>query len=146
MSTLIRPATAEDQQRIREIVRAARINPADLDWPRFLVAEDDGRIVGVGQVKPHRDGSRELASIAVVPERQGQGIGTAIIHELIARNPGKLYLMCVSHMEGYYQRFGFRRLRREEMPRYFRRMYWIAQIVARLTTRRRIQVLIMGRL
>jgi N-acetylglutamate synthase-like GNAT family acetyltransferase len=120
MSTFIRPARAADQSAIRAIVHAARLIPRNLDWQRFLVAEEDGRVVGVGQVKPHNDGSRELASLAVLPECQGQGIGGALIEALLARESGAVYLMCMDRLEPYYQRFGFRRLGRAELPVSFR--------------------------
>jgi N-acetylglutamate synthase-like GNAT family acetyltransferase len=120
MSISIRSASAADQSTITAIVRAARIYPRDLDWRRFLVAEEDGRVVGVGQVKPHGDGSRELASLAVVPERQAQGIGSALVHTLLAHEPGPIHLMCMDWLEPYYQRFGFRRLGRTELPPSFR--------------------------
>ena len=67
-------------------------------------------MVGMGQVKSHGDGSRELASIAVLPKRQGQHIGTAVINALLAREAGVvLHLSCRRELEGYYERFGFRR-------------------------------------
>ena len=118
----LRAAADRDQATIRRIVRAACINPTSLQWPRFIVAEEAGEIVGVGQVKPHRDGTRELASIAVVPERQGRGIGSEIVKALIAREHGEvLHLTCRSQLQGYYERFGFHRLEPQEFPRYFAR-------------------------
>ena len=117
----LRPAAEQDQALIRRIVRAANINPTGLDWPHFIVAEDGGAIVGVGQVKPHREGTRELASIAVIPDRQRQGIGTAIIDELLAHERGVLHLTCRSQLHGYYERFGFRRLEPRDYPPYFTR-------------------------
>ena len=118
----LRAAAERDQAYIRGIVRAARINPSGLEWPRFIVAEERGDIVGVGQVKPHRDGTRELASIAVLPGHQGQGIGSAIVEALIAREHGEvLHLTCRSQLQGYYERFGFKRLEPAEYPNYFTR-------------------------
>ena len=98
-----------------------------LNWPNFVVAQgddsEDGAIVGVGQVKAHDDGSRELASIAVVPARQRQGIGRVIIETLLAREPGVvLYLTCRRELEDYYKRFGFQLLVPSEYPPYFRRI------------------------
>ena len=123
MALAIRDAAVKDGATIRRIVRAANINPTGLDWPRFVVAEDGDEIVGVGQVKQHRDGTRELASIAVIPERQGQGIGSAIIRELLRRETGVVHLTCRSQLQGYYERFGFERLAAREYPPYFvRRM------------------------
>jgi N-acetylglutamate synthase-like GNAT family acetyltransferase len=121
MSLTLRDATVEDQPTIRQIVRAANINPTGLDWPHFILAEDGGAIVGVGQVKPHRDGTRELASIAVIPDRQRQGVGSAIIEELLRREKGTLHLTCRSRLQGYYERFGFRLLLSRDYPPYFAR-------------------------
>ncbi len=119
----IRRATAADQKTITRIVRAAKINPMDLDWKRFLVAEEKGKIIGVGQVKEHRDGSRELASIAVIPERQRQGVGSEIIRTLLSQEEGLLYLMCREDAASFYARFGFSRVAVEEMTPYFKRMH-----------------------
>ncbi len=105
----LREALEADQKTIRQIVRQARINPFGIYWPKFLVAEVQGQIAGVGQVKIHGDNSRELASIAVRPEFRRQGIATAIIEALLAREEGVLFLTCRWKMEGFYQPFGFRR-------------------------------------
>ena len=131
-SVRIRPAVAADQPAITRIVRAARLIPVGLAWPRFLVADEGGRIVGVGQVKPHGDGSRELASIAVVPGSQGQGVGGQIIQALLAREAGPLHLMCEGRNETYYARFGFRRLAVSDMPPYFQRIVWFMTIMLRV--------------
>ena len=130
MSFQIRPATQADQPAITAMVRAAGINPLSLHWARFRVAEEGGRVVGVAQIKLHSDASRELASLAVVPDRQGDGIGGALIQHLLAQPEGQppLYLMCAHPLEGYYTRFGFRRLERAEMPPYFRRMTRLAGV------------------
>jgi N-acetylglutamate synthase-like GNAT family acetyltransferase len=97
------------------------------------VAEEDGNIVGVGQVKAHGDGSRELASIAVVPARQGQGIGRAIIETLLAREGGAvLYLTCRRELQRYYERFDFKLLESSDYPRYFRRIVPVVNVVMRL--------------
>ena len=103
----IRTATVEDAKAIKRLICRVGINPFGLDWQRFLVAEDAGEIVGCIQVKPYQDGVRELASLAVVPERQGQGVGTLLVNALLARDPGELYLMCLDVMGPYYARFNF---------------------------------------
>ena len=136
MPIIIRPALAQDQHAITAIVRAALINPLDLDWQRFLVAQWGQDIIGVGQVKPHGDGSRELASIAVVPEWQGQGVGSALIRGLLARETGTLYLMCAADSERYYERFGFQRIDRRDMPPYFRRLDRLASVLSVLSFNR----------
>ena len=144
MPLIIRPASADDQFAIQMIVRAAWIYPRDLDWQRFLLAQWGQDIVGVGQVKPHGDGSRELASIAVVPEWQGHGVGSALIRALLSREAGPTYLMCNAHRESYYQRFGFRRLERPAMPPYFRRFALLTPVIGLLSLNR-MRLIVMGR-
>lgn len=119
-------------------MRAAQINPLGLDWRRFVVAEEGGQVIGVGQVKPHGDGSLELASIAVIAERRGQGVGSQIVRALLKQSPGRLYLMCRDGLESFYARFGFRRVSGGEMTPYFRRMHRLANSLpafARLAVR-----------
>src|SRR5260370_27588461 len=92
----------------------------DLQWPNFVVAEDDREMVGMGQVKSHGDGSRELASIAVLPKRQGQHIGTAAINALLAREAGVVrHLSCRRELEDYYEHFGLNPVGRAAYPHYF---------------------------
>jgi len=137
----LRPAVQSDQPIITRIIREANINPMSLDWRRFLVAEEEGAIVGVGQIKMHGDGSRELASIAVIPARQGQGIARKIIEQLIAQEAGALYLTCRSQLEPFYARFGFRKIERAEMPPYFRRLIRIVNLIAPLV--RGVKIIVM---
>lgn len=104
-----------------------------LDWRRFLVVLDEqGRIIGCGQVKPHADGTRELASLAVVPERQRQGIGKSIVAQLLAENPLPLYLTCRATLRVYYEQFGFRVVPPVDMPPYFQRISTIFNAISRL--------------
>jgi N-acetylglutamate synthase-like GNAT family acetyltransferase len=123
----LRAAVAADQQTIRKMIRAAHLNPMRLHWSAFIVAVEaaSGRIVGVGQVRPHRDGGRELASIAVTPQRQGQGIGGAIIQALLAREQGELHLYTRCGLTGYYERFGFVVIPGEQLPASMRLGYRI---------------------
>jgi N-acetylglutamate synthase-like GNAT family acetyltransferase len=147
-SVIVRPAIASDQQAIITIVRDARINPLGLDWRRFLVADDHGQVVGTGQIKPHGDGSRELASIAVLAERQRQGIASSIIQALLDKEPGMLYLTCGSQLETFYAQFGFRRIAGAEMTPYFKRVAFLAKAltpVASLLGSGSVQLIVMKR-
>lgn len=146
----IRPARAADQRTIKSIVRAARISPFGLEWPRFLIAElaDDQTIIGVGQVKRHRDGSRELASIAVIPEYRHQGVASAIIRALIEREDETLFLTCRRELEGFYVRFGFEAVPRSALPPFLARIYLAARLFSPLLSlfnAQRLQIIAMRR-
>jgi N-acetylglutamate synthase-like GNAT family acetyltransferase len=125
----IRPASADDQDSIIQLIRQADINPMGLKWPNFLLAVDDatGEVVGTGQIKRHGDGSYELASIATVPAYQRRGIAHQIIEQLLLKHPGVLYLTCMDNMEGLYRQFGFRTIDASEMTPYFRRLTKLAK-------------------
>lgn len=130
---ILRRATEHDSRIIHAMIRRVRINPMALDWRRFLVAVDEtGRIIGCGQVKPHADGTRELASLAVVPERQRQGIGRSIVEQLLVENPLPLYLTCRASLRSYYEKFGFRVVSGPEMPPYFQRLSAMINAFGRL--------------
>jgi N-acetylglutamate synthase-like GNAT family acetyltransferase len=105
-----------------------------LDWKRFVVAVNpQGQVIGCGQIKPHGQEILELASIAVEPDYREQGIARAIIEHLISNSPRPLYLMCRSRVGGLYEKFGFRPLGHDGMPRYFQRISKLAGMVASLT-------------
>jgi len=79
-----------------------------------LVAETDGKIVGhvafsTVTIDGEDQGWYGLGPISVLPELQKQGIGSALIHEGLARFRTLGAKGCV--LEGspkYYQRFGFK--------------------------------------
>jgi N-acetylglutamate synthase-like GNAT family acetyltransferase len=132
MPLTIRPATENDQLAIRRLIAEVNLPRMNLQWPNFVVAEEDQEIVGMGQVKSHGDGSRELASIAVLPKRQGGGVGTAVIKTLLVREVGVvLHLSCRRELEGYYERFDFRRVKGVDYPPYFRRTTRMANLITR---------------
>jgi amino-acid N-acetyltransferase len=124
----LRPATAADSPPIRSLVWQAKINPSGLKWPRFVVAvtpAQNGKpeqVIACGQVKPHVDGTRELASLVVAPAWRGQGIARAIIEHLLSVHPGEMYLMCLSSLAPFYEKFGFAIKADEALPAYFQRV------------------------
>jgi N-acetylglutamate synthase-like GNAT family acetyltransferase len=116
----LRPAKKKDFRIIKKMISQARINPTGLSWERFWVAESGGEIIGCAQVKPHKDGSRELASLVVQPEWRGQGIARVLIEYFLRTEPDPLYLTCRTGLGPFYEKFGFREVPVEEMPNYFR--------------------------
>jgi N-acetylglutamate synthase-like GNAT family acetyltransferase len=121
---IIRPATRDDSRTIRALIHTVHINPFGLDWRHFVVAVSPTEVfLGCGQIKPHSDGSRELASVAVKKQAQGQGVARAIIQELLASEKQRpLYLMCRASLGSLYVKFGFHAIEALEMPPYFWRI------------------------
>lgn len=123
----IRPATADDAADIKALIRLVRINPMDLDWRRFLLASSaDGELAACAQIKPHADGTLELASLAVRPAWRGRGLARRLVEQLLSQSPRPIYLTCRSGLESFYQKFGFRTLNADELTPYFRRLQRLA--------------------
>ncbi len=118
----VRPARQADFSLIKELVERTRLNPAGLDWRRFVVAfSAEGDFMGCGQVKLHGQNLFELASVAVRKRYRGLGVASAMIVELLSLHPRPVYLICRSGLGSFYEQFGFRTLSLAEMPRYFQR-------------------------
>ena len=127
---IFRPAAADDSAAIKALINLVRINPMSLDWVRFLLASTpDGEVVACGQIKPHSEGTLELASIAVHPDWRGRGIAREIIQRLVADSPRPIHITCRSDLESFYIKFGFRSLPSSELTPYFRRIQKLANIM-----------------
>lgn len=125
----IRPATPLDLDAIRDVHRAAfpenerdiiaelagRLLTETTHPPTFsFVAEVDGKVVGHVAFSPAHAHTGEallgyiLAPLAVSPEFQRQGVGSALIHAGIgAARSAQAPLLLVYGDPAYYGRFGF---------------------------------------
>jgi putative acetyltransferase len=125
MNPLIRPETSADHEAIRHVNRIAFGQDAEarlVDALRdggyvgaSLVAEQDGQVVGhilfsdlpiiteAGTVP-----SLALAPMAVLPEFQNQGIGSALVRRglEVCKEQGHRIVVVVGHPQ-FYPRFGF---------------------------------------
>ena len=100
-------------------------------------------MIGCGQVKPHKDGSWEMASVAVTPSWRRKGVARTIINHILAAHDENLYLMCRSDLGEMYEKFGFRVLDEHEMPTYFRRVSKIVDLIE-LLRKEGLSLLVMG--
>jgi amino-acid N-acetyltransferase len=132
MAIEIRPAREADHETIVSFIRQAKLNPRNLKWQNFLVAEDNGKVVGIRQVKVYEQGTREIASGFVLPEYRRQGISARLMKALLDRETGPLYTMVNEKRAPYYEPFGFRRVDVSQLPPDFSNEYWIGRIVTTL--------------
>jgi putative acetyltransferase len=125
VSLHIRPEAGGDDKAIRALLLAAfptnaeaelvRMLHEDRDSEISLVAEETDGILGhvmLSRMKAEGDGrtyrALGLGPVAVVPKRQGQGIGAALIGEALRRAEaiGEEILFVLGE-PAYYGRFGF---------------------------------------
>ncbi|MGB3456008.1 MAG: N-acetyltransferase [Litorimonas sp.] len=83
----------------------------DGDLTVSLVAEDAGTLVGHIALSPvtvegESDGLYGLGPVSVRPDRQRQGIGSALIREALSRLPDAKAVVLIGD-PAYYSRFGF---------------------------------------
>ena len=121
----VRPERLENVSAIRVVNEQAFARTAEADIVDALrrngkailslVAEDNGRIVGHILFSPVTIQSNEteltgagLAPLAVVPDRQNQGIGSMLVEEGLRRlrEAGHRFVVVLGH-PNYYPRFGF---------------------------------------
>lgn len=143
----IRPATEHNQAAIMALIRRVGINPLGIKWQRFLVAVNEAdELIGCGQVKSHRDGSHELASIAVEDAWRGQNVGRTLIVELQSVHGRPLWLTCRSELRCFYEASGFIEMTDlDRMPPYFRRLKRFARLIQTITRQKvRLAVMVWG--
>jgi N-acetylglutamate synthase-like GNAT family acetyltransferase len=132
LTITIRSPGQSDQETIVSLIRQAKLNPRNLHWENFLVAEENGKVVGIRQVKVHAEGTREVASGFVLPEYRNQGISARLMRELLARESGSLYSMVDQKWLPYYEQFGFRQVDVSQLPPDFRKEYRIGRTITSL--------------
>ena len=145
MNFTLRPARKEDAPAIRALIWKVRINPLGLDWRHFIIAVDEReRLIATGQIKPHRDGTFELASIATEPAWRGRGVASEVIRRLMDQAPRPLYLMTITPTAPFYLRFGFRALNSSAMPADIARLAHLAAWLRRITFSRQPALVVMA--
>ena len=93
------PPLHETLDEVREVLRRTDVT--------VLGIRDNGRLIGMVRLLP----GGEIGRLAVAPDRQGEGLGSLLLREVIARSPGEaLWLFTGEHSEGnlrLYRRLGF---------------------------------------
>lgn len=136
---VVRRACESDAPAIRTAVRRERLNPTDLDWRRFFVAEQAGELIACAQMRVHRDGARELGSLLVRPPWRGRGVAGRLIGALLAHEAGPVYMITGRAHAAHYARWGFRPVSLRAAPMSVRRnsvMGRLASVIALIARRR----------
>ncbi len=113
-----RRATMNDANAIRALIDAyvsdGTLLPRTEDFIamnayNFIVAEEQGRVIGCVHLDEYAPSLSELRSLAVSREGQGKGVGRALVvaTEALARQRGSATLFAVSNDEAFFRRFGF---------------------------------------
>jgi N-acetylglutamate synthase-like GNAT family acetyltransferase len=117
----LRPAREGDRETVTAMLADARLPSEGVDdqfGDGYVVAELEGRIVGVGGMEIH--GSYGLLrSVVVLEEVRGQGLGQIIVSDRLRWSARKglraVYLLTTTVPE-FFEHIGFTEMKRAEMP------------------------------
>ena len=85
----------------------------------WVVAKQDGELIGCGSLVILWADLAEIRSLVVVPEVQGVGVGRQIVCGLLAE-AGRLevpHVFALTRQPGFFAKLGFDRVARESLPR-----------------------------
>ncbi len=98
-------ATVEDMPLIVHLAEKFKLDTRDIKIENFLVAKEDGILLGFGRLKYHKEFT-EMGTFAVLPAYRHRGVGQKLMNQLIKIAPEEVYLLTTIPEYGY--RFGFR--------------------------------------
>ncbi len=123
----VRPAVHEDVSTIVRII--AHYASQGLMLPRsqsamlgalsgYLVAEQDGKVIGCGGLQQYSQRSAEIYGLATAPDNSAPGIGSAILRALIdrARTENISQVFALTLAPGFFQKMGFRIVEHKDLP------------------------------
>ena len=104
----LRDARPAEFPEIVRMIGEFRLDYENLSPEQFIVAEQGGRMVGFGRLKPYPD-CVELGCVGVVPEARSLGIGKILVRELVrrCRERGLSEVWITTDLRGYFEPMGF---------------------------------------
>ena len=125
MNVAIAPATAADLGRVLELLEHNHLPRADIERhvDSLLVAREGTRIIGCAAVEVYGKAGL-VRSVAVDLPHRGLGLGIQLTEAILAlaRSRGlKTVYLLTETAQGFFPRFGFRSVRREDVDPAVRR-------------------------
>lgn len=122
-SLAFRSATPTDVSTARKTMFLEKMNPLSISQDRLLVAFDDldeHELLGFGQIRPLDGVYSELASLYVKPANRQQGIGGALVQQLLRRHdqvesPTTVCLLTLRSTTPFYEKLGFECMEQDEI-------------------------------
>lgn len=127
----IRPARAADLPRVLALLSRLELPAAGVadHFEHFVVAGDEAQLHGVAGLEVHGS-SGIVRSVAVDPDRRGEGLGRRLAERVIADGRAlglrRLYLLTTT-ADAYFPRLGFRVIPRAEVAEDARRSVEFAE-------------------
>lgn len=124
---IVRKATLEDVEQIYHLIdgyakqgimlpRSREVLTRLIDT--FTVAEDEGRIVGVGSLCQLGKELVEIRSLGIAEDYKGKGIGTKLVDKLLdeARELQLPHVMALTYEVSFFEKNGFQVVNKDIFP------------------------------
>ena len=117
-------AISKDEEAIKHLLKSLKGDWAEFNIERFYLAKNKNIVIGCIRTKIFEDGFLELASLAVDKNYQHQGIGSALIKELLSKEEHRpIFLLTSSDKENFYKKFDFNTIEPLDLPNEFKKEY-----------------------
>lgn len=127
MDLLFATPSDEEFKQICDYIQAFELDNRGLKKEEFCIAiEKDSQLLGFGRLRQHVD-CVELCSLGVLTAHRDKGIGKALTNELIKKENGSIYLVCI--IPDFFTPFGFRIVNRYPMSMQQKLDYCIHSLV-----------------
>ncbi len=128
---IIRPATPEDLGTIRKLVFRAKLDPTQLRWENFFVIEFQDKIIACGQLRQFT-GCQELGSLVVEKPWRDRGLGSSLVHHLVANSTAPVYVECMGWLVEFYEHLGFIKISWNNLPKPLKIKFLLGQIGSKI--------------
>ncbi len=106
-----------DAEQIRELLLGESADERDIIPAMFILAKDNGVVVGCARIKVLEDAVFELSSLFVKPEYRGQGMGRSLVSKIISKDHRRpIYLLTMKETIPFYEVNGFTAINPKELP------------------------------
>jgi GNAT superfamily N-acetyltransferase len=107
---LLEPDRIPDANRI---YRELSFSPIEADRDRAFCMADGRGLAALGRLVQHPDGAWELGGIWTAERWRGRGLARRMVLRLLSEAPAacRLHCLAIAHLTGFYESFGFRRIR-----------------------------------
>lgn len=117
-------AKRKDLSGIISFLESVRGDTSEISFNQFIVAKDDDKLIGCVRIKEMADDCLELASLVVLEEYRGKGIGSKLIKEILKKEKRRpIYLLCFMERKNFYSNLGFTLIEKESLPDVLKKEY-----------------------
>ena len=92
---------------ISRLAKSFDLDCKKMSWTQFIVATKKEKIIGFGRLRQYPDFT-ELATVGVIQQERGKGVGSYLVNALTNRGPQSIYVTCV--IPDFFGRLGFKKV------------------------------------